>query len=52
MPEDKIEPDLSRLTTIEQNDIVKIEVLRKNIEVMVLFGKKKNNLQSTALQKI
>ncbi len=32
MPEDKIEPDLSRLTTIEQNDIVKIEVLRKNIE--------------------
>ena len=32
MPEDKSEQDLPRLTTIEQNDIVKIEVLRKNLD--------------------
>ena len=32
MPEDKIEPDLSRLINIEENDIVKMEVLIKNIE--------------------
>ncbi|GJM05597.1 MAG: hypothetical protein DHS20C09_15930 [marine bacterium B5-7] len=32
MPEDKTEQDLPRLTTIKQNDIVKIEVLRKNLD--------------------
>lgn len=32
MPEDKTNQDLPRLTTIEQNDIVKIEVLRKNLD--------------------
>lgn len=31
MPEDKTEQDLPRLTSIEKNDIVKIEVLRKNL---------------------
>jgi len=32
IPEDKPEQILPRLTTIEQNDIVRIEVLRKNLE--------------------
>ncbi len=32
MPEDKTNQVLPRLTTIEQNDIVKIEVLRKNLD--------------------
>ena len=32
MPEDKTDQGLPRLTTIEQNDIVKIEVLRKNLD--------------------
>lgn len=32
LPEDKTEQGLPRLTTIEQNDIVKIEVLRRNLD--------------------
>lgn len=32
LPEDKAEQDLPQLTTIEHNDIVKIEVLRKNLD--------------------
>ena len=32
MPENKNEQDLPRLTAVEQNDIVKIEVMRKNMD--------------------
>jgi len=35
MPEDKSEQDLPRLTAIEQNDIVNIDVLRKNLDDFV-----------------